>query len=818
MKQLLLTGKFCLLLLSMLLIACGGGSDSDSGPTPPPVNTQPNTFSFNVQADVEPGATVTSNSITVSGINAAATISIQGGEYSIDNGDFASGSSTVNNAAQIRVRHQASAEYASSQTTTLTIGGVSANFVSTTRNQPSAVGTGTPPQATVLFPWSQSKATAGTLTVRGTATSRNGISDLRVNGVAATVHSRSAAAQRVSAQSFHAQGSNEDDEEQEEEEFEWTADVEIESNSATELKVSVSDADGAENNDAASVRVDTLEAPTFLVYDNLNERLIGVLGSKEIVAIDPSNLSYQPITTADFISELNFDPVYNRIIYSTHHENTVSLHEVDLVLGSQKSLVTYTPELAPDVKIIMARSVFDPINQLAFVLLKLLEDGSFYATDRLYQFNLADDTSRLLSASYLDDSPRMTISHMTMLGTRLYAAASNRQLIEINTETGERTTVMGLPDFSPMAMAAGSRDDQLFIAGFQGILKIELAFPLSIMLSRETSTTLYPTSQIRGALLLDEETLLVLDPDFGNVLQVDTRTGERSAFIRSGIGAGRSIMMPRYLTFADEGDTLYVLDNGSNAADVLFAVDLTSGDRTMIADINQDRVNYHSGLFFHAKNNALLVGLDDAIISVALSDGSTSVVSGMGAGHGPELWPITGGDFDAESETLYMAKHSLTNAIFKIDVTTGQRIVLGFDGSAGIAGVIEGVNDVALDAENQQLYLSSQSQSTIYRLDLETLETEMVLDRCMNNYGQNILNVDESGIYKINYDAAGQRLLILSGQLASYDFATQSCQILGQRHEYINAMPLENGTFLTVGQGALKQLDPVTQEQVIISK
>lgn len=145
MKQFLRGSRLCLLVLSAWLIAgCGGGSES--GPTPPPVvNTQPNSFSFAAQSDVDPEAIVTSNSITVSGINAAASISIQNGEYSVNNGDFTSAAATVNNAAQIQVRHQASSQYSTSQTTTLTIGGVSANFVSTTRNQPPPTGTDTPP-------------------------------------------------------------------------------------------------------------------------------------------------------------------------------------------------------------------------------------------------------------------------------------------------------------------------------------------------------------------------------------------------------------------------------------------------------------------------------------------------------------------------------------------------------------------------------------------------------------------------------------------------------------------------------------------------
>ncbi|MEE2001165.1 hypothetical protein QWY20_06835 [Alkalimonas sp. MEB108] len=815
MKHLFFTSKHCLLVLTLLLlVACGGGSGSE--PNPPPVtNTQPNAFSFTAQSDVEPGATVTSNSITVSGINAAATISIQNGEYSVNNGDFAAGSATVNNAAQIRVRHQASSQFATSQTTTLTIGGVSANFVSTTRDQPPATGTGTPPQASVVFPWSQSKTSAGTLTVRGTATSRNGISALSVNGVPANIHSQSVAAQRVSAQSFHAQGSNGEDEE---EEFEWTADVEIESDSDTELTVAVSDADGNENIDAASVRVNTLRAPAYLVYDDLQQRLIGVLDNQDIVAIDHTDLTYQLLTSVDYISELNFDAANNRLIYSYHHEDTVSLYEVDLEQGQQKLLTNFAPEIAPDVQLIGVQSVFDPINQHAFVLLKLLEANSIYATDHLYQFNLADETSRLLSYTNLTDSPWLTIKQMTMLGDRLFATAGHFLLVEVNTQTGERSIVMDLPDFSPMALTSGSNSDQLFIAGMEGIVKVELAFPLSYMLSAESSTTLYPTSQIQDILLLDEHTLLVADSGYNTVLKVDSRTGERSAFVSSGIGSGRGLMMPNYLTFGADSNTLYVLDNGSNAAESLFSIDLSSGDRTMLADINQAGVNYHSGLFFYEANNALLIGLDDAILSVALPDGTVSVVSGMGVGEGPSSGGMTGGDFHAETATLYMAQPNLANSVLQIDVSTGQRSLHEFDGSAGTAGIIEGVNDVAVDTQNNQLYLASQLQNLIYRLDLETGETELIVDRCLNFNNQNILDIGVNGIQKISFDEERQQLRILAGQLAIYDLASQSCTVKNLNRTFLNALPLDDGTYLMTSQNALEHFDPKSLATVIISK
>lgn len=814
MKPFIFTSKICLLMLSvLLLIACGGGSDS--GPNPPPVtNTQPNPFSFTALSDVEPGATVTSNSITVTGINAAATISIQGGEYSINNGDFTSGSATVTNAAQIRVRHQASSQFATSHTTTLTIGGVSANFVSTTRNQPPATGTDTPPQASVVFPWSQSKTSAGTLTVRGTATSRNGISALSVNGVAATIQSPNTAAQRVSAQSFHAQGSDDDDEE---EEFEWTADVDIDPYSDLNLVVSVTDMDGNQDAEAAAVRTSTLQAPRYLAFDTANDRLIGVMDNRDVVSIDPTDFKYDVLAVVGEAAPFSLDPDGSRLLYSRFVNDTLYLFALDLASGAFTTLQTHQPQLAAGTNVTRVRTQYDADNQRVFIVLGTLEADAIYATDKLYQVDLTDSTITLVSQSTLDDTPFFPIFEMVWHGGRLFATSQNEQLIEVNVLDGERSLVLQL-DNSPMVLTGGATAEQLYVAGFKSILFIDLSLLETSVLSAESPSLLYPTSQISDLILLDDDTLLVADSVFEVVLAVDTDSGERSGFISSGIGSGRGLLSPQYLTFADTADTLYVVDDGQNAAESLFAIDLTSGDRTQLIEIDREFNLPPSGLFYHASNHALLLGLNDAIWSVSLTDNSKTVISDADTGTGVAIGTLAGGDFDAAANTLYMAQFALDNAILNIDVNTGDRSLLEFDGSAGPAGIITGLIDIALDDAGNQLFLASQSQSAIYRLDLETMEAELLLDRCDNANGQNILDIDVSGIYKINYDATGQRLLILASQLASYDFATQSCVILGQSNEYYNALPLANGTFLTVGQAALKQLDPITQKQVIISK
>lgn len=110
-------------------ILAGGGSD-----------TTPDQFTFTDQTGVDVSTVITSAAVTITGIDAAATITVSGGTYNINGGSFTSSPGTVNSGDQVQARHTSSASYLTATNTTVTIGGVSDIFTSTTRAEPAAGG------------------------------------------------------------------------------------------------------------------------------------------------------------------------------------------------------------------------------------------------------------------------------------------------------------------------------------------------------------------------------------------------------------------------------------------------------------------------------------------------------------------------------------------------------------------------------------------------------------------------------------------------------------------------------------------------------
>ena len=127
------------LCVALALSACGGGGGSGDN-TAAPRDSIPSTFTFADQTTVNPNILITSDSITIMGINIAASIIVAGGEYAINGGGFTTLNGIIQNMQTVVVRQTSSTNTLTETNVTLTIGGVSDTFTVKTRDN-------IPPQA-----------------------------------------------------------------------------------------------------------------------------------------------------------------------------------------------------------------------------------------------------------------------------------------------------------------------------------------------------------------------------------------------------------------------------------------------------------------------------------------------------------------------------------------------------------------------------------------------------------------------------------------------------------------------------------------------
>ena len=108
-----------------------------------PAGTAPNAFSFAPRQNVAPNSGVTSNAIVVGGLRTAVPIVVAGGSYSIGCTDtFTGAAGLITNGQSVCVRHTSAGSGGAATYTTLSIGGVSSTFTSTTYTQAFANGVG----------------------------------------------------------------------------------------------------------------------------------------------------------------------------------------------------------------------------------------------------------------------------------------------------------------------------------------------------------------------------------------------------------------------------------------------------------------------------------------------------------------------------------------------------------------------------------------------------------------------------------------------------------------------------------------------------
>lgn len=100
-----------------------------------PADTTPDQFIFNYETDVELNTVITSNTITVSGINAPAPIRVEGGTYAINGGLYTSETGKVNNGDTVTVQQTSSGNYLTTTEATLSIGEVSDTFSVITKEE-----------------------------------------------------------------------------------------------------------------------------------------------------------------------------------------------------------------------------------------------------------------------------------------------------------------------------------------------------------------------------------------------------------------------------------------------------------------------------------------------------------------------------------------------------------------------------------------------------------------------------------------------------------------------------------------------------------
>ena len=182
---------------------------------------------------------------------------------------------------------------------------------------------------------------------------------------------------------------------------------------------------------------------------------------------------------------------------------------------------------------------------------------------------------------------------------------------------------------------------------------------------------------------------LIADELLGSLLRVDALTGERVELSGQHRGSGPSFFFPEEVVLAPTSPTqaarAFVVDAGLNA---VLSVDLATGDRVELSGPNvgagpgMGNTDYFTlkGMALDATHNRLLVANEGignppaAIYAVDLTSGDRTVISSASQGTGPALVQPNGIVVDASAESDHPSAFVLNNGgISRVDLNTGNR-------------------------------------------------------------------------------------------------------------------------------------------------
>lgn len=786
------------------LTACGGGSSGGGGGDPTPTDTTPDTFSFTPKVDVLLNAIVESNAITVGGINAAASVAIAGGEYSINGGAYTGAAGTVTQGQTVQVRLTSADALGATEVATLTIGDVDGKFSVTTRADNTA------PQAAVLFPTPSSFTTGDTILMRGTAADGQGseITSVSVNGVQASSDDGFAT---------------------------WRASVPLAFGENT-LTVETQDRLNTDSA-AASVAVTSRTDPEFtlpakavldsagnraLVTDEESGSLFSVAldsGVRSILSgADPNHQGEQigdgPAFEAPYAVVL--DIANNRALVTDVGSNT--LFSVDLSTGN--------------------RVLLSGTNSDSGELV-----GAGPALERPWGAALDAGNNRLLivDGGYLggegdpDEVPYAAIVAVDLL-------TGNREiLVDENSDCGESGCGVDMVSVNSVTFD-GANNRLLVVESYDAaLIAVDLASGRREVLSGSDSVEgdevgegEFFSSPVGVALDLDNHRVFVADSGgigFGAIFSVDLDSGDRQV-LSGGFrpddmdGSGPLFLSPNDIELDSDNNRLLVSDREVG----LLFVDLIDGGRQLINQRIGSGPDYEAlaKLDFDATSNRILAteGRGE-IFAVDTGTGERTVLSGVEVGTGPEFSVITSSVLDGANDRLLIgvrlqdqsrqpSGRLAEGAIYTVDLATGNRVLLsGGSLGAGPAFSLPKAISPPDSASNRILVADAQAKA-IFSVDPDTGDRTIISGGMVEGDNVPIGSGPELNDFgSMAWDAKSDRILTLNKEYmesGSFIYTLIAVDVeTGDRTELSASWPELVGNFTAV------EIDSVNNRMLVLN-
>jgi DNA-binding beta-propeller fold protein YncE len=273
-------------------------------------------------------------------------------------------------------------------------------------------------------------------------------------------------------------------------------------------------------------------------------------------------------------------------------------------------------------------------------------------------------------------------SRALVVDTRLW------KIIQVDLASGARSELpgSGVELKMPWDITIDQAGAYAYLADSQvGIVRIDLDTGVRHLVSDENDESLGPDLGSLPRLTLDEPRQQLLVPGVGNVLAVSLATGERTILSDSTHGSGPIIQSSSEVAFDAANHTALVIDRSNRA---LYKLDVATGVRTFVSGRGPDGAvrgtgkmfDYPHDVAFDAATRQAFVLDDDlrCVFAVDLTTGDRTIIS-VDGGHdrrGTGMGFATPQGFVPANGGRLLVVDPILGAVFGVDVATGNRTIV----------------------------------------------------------------------------------------------------------------------------------------------
>lgn len=218
-----------------------------------------------------------------------------------------------------------------------------------------------------------------------------------------------------------------------------------------------------------------------------------------------------------------------------------------------------------------------------------------------------------------------------------------------------------------------------------------------------------------------------------------------------------SLLLSRRIALDLNNNRLMTLGENDNGNQTVVAIDLDSGENTLILELDNSTDTNPQDIALDSDNNRLLLvdNVTDALTAIDLSTNNQTIISNSSTGNGINF-----------SRPIRVAMDSTNNralvydldrrAIISVDLNNGDRTILS-DDNTGTGPSLRGTTELLLDSENNRVLIPNMSLNALLAVDLNSGDRTIISDA---NTGNGI-NIDL--LAATTLDSANNRVLGFQG-------------------------------------------------------